>query len=871
MTTKVKDELTPLMKQYWKIKAANPDSILLYRMGDFYETFAEDAKITSKILGITLTARGKDEKGSKIALAGFPWHSLDTYLHKLVKSGYKVAICEQVEDPSLSKGIVKREVVEIVTPGTTLSDKMLEDGKNNFIASICIYENEVGLSWADASTGAFSVSEVDKMALGERLRSIEPSEILIQQSDEDGEENLLNGMSAMVTPLEDWIFSNDYAYERLTEQFKTKNLKGFGMEKLTVGIKSAGALLHYLEQNHKESLRHFTTITVHNEDSFMGLDQTTVRNLELFEPMMRGTEQSSLLDVINRTKTAMGSRLLRNWLRNPLTEISDIEKRLEVVSFFFSKSNLRDETREHLGSMNDIERLLSRLSSGRAMPRDLVALRESLIHIPELKQLLKSVNNKELKSLISQSTDLSKLTELIKSALNDEPPATKTDGGYIRDGYNEQLDELRSISSSGKDWIASMQAKERERLGIPSLKIGYNRVFGYYLEVTKMHINKVPEDFIRKQTLVNSERYITPELKEYEEKVLGAEEKIKALELKLFDEILDKVLDSAGEIQWNADVIARLDVLSTFGLTAESEEWTRPVLEESTRISIKDGRHPVVEELLPPGESFVPNDLEADCHDRQIHLVTGPNMAGKSTYLRQIAIIVLLAQIGSYVPASEVKMGIVDKLFTRVGASDNLAGGESTFLVEMNETANILNNATERSLILLDEIGRGTSTYDGLSIAWSVTEYLHNNPKVAAKTLFATHYHELAELAELLPRVHNLNVAVKEYGDKIVFLRKIIPGSSDHSYGIQVAQLAGLPRSVIERAKEVLWSLEKEYSSLQKQSVKKESVSEYQIGIFDEKEAKLKDELKELDLNSMTPLEAMAKLDELKKKWGLEN
>ncbi|MCH7819072.1 MAG: DNA mismatch repair protein MutS [Candidatus Marinimicrobia bacterium] len=871
MTTKVKDELTPLMKQYWKIKAANPDSILLYRMGDFYETFAEDAKITSKILGITLTARGKDEKGSKIALAGFPWHSLDTYLHKLVKSGYKVAICEQVEDPSLSKGIVKREVVEIVTPGTTLSDKMLEDGKNNFIASICVYDNEVGLSWADASTGAFSVSEVDKMALGERLRSIEPSEILIQQSDEDGEENLLNGMSAMVTPLEDWIFSNDYAYERLTEQFKTKNLKGFGMEKLTVGIKSAGALLHYLEQNHKESLRHFTTITVHNEDSFMGLDQTTVRNLELFEPMMRGTEQSSLLDVINRTKTAMGSRLLRNWLRNPLTEISDIEKRLEVVSFFSSKSNLRDETREHLGSMNDIERLLSRLSSGRAMPRDLVALRESLIHIPELKLLLNSVNNKELKSLISQSTDLSKLTELIKSALNDEPPATKTDGGYIRDGYNEQLDELRSISSSGKDWIASMQAKERERLGIPSLKIGYNRVFGYYLEVTKMHINKVPEDFIRKQTLVNSERYITPELKEYEEKVLGAEEKIKALELKLFDEILDKVLDSAGEIQWNADVIARLDVLSTFGLTAESEEWTRPVLEESTRISIKDGRHPVVEELLPPGESFVPNDLEADCHDRQIHLVTGPNMAGKSTYLRQIAIIVLLAQIGSYVPASEVKMGIVDKLFTRVGASDNLAGGESTFLVEMNETANILNNATERSLILLDEIGRGTSTYDGLSIAWSVTEYLHNNPKVAAKTLFATHYHELAELAELLPRVHNLNVAVKEYGDKIVFLRKIIPGSSDHSYGIQVAQLAGLPRSVIERAKEVLWSLEKEYSSLQKQSVKKESVSEYQIGIFDEKEAKLKDELKELDLNSMTPLEAMAKLDELKKKWGLEN
>ena len=871
MTTKVKDELTPLMKQYWKIKALNPDSILLYRMGDFYETFAEDAKITSKILGITLTARGKDEKGSKIALAGFPWHSLDTYLHKLVKSGYKVAICEQVEDPSLSKGIVKREVVEIVTPGTTLSDKMLEDGKNNYIASICIIDNEVGLSWADASTGAFSVSETDKMSLNERLRSIDPSEILIQQSDGEGDENFLNGMSAMVTSLEDWIFSTDYAYEQLTEQFKTKNLKGFGIEDLTVGVKSAGALLHYLEQNHKESLRHFTTISVHNEDSFMGLDQTTVRNLELFEPMMSGAQQSSLLDVINRTKTAMGSRLLRNWLRSPLTEINDIEKRLEVVSFFFGESNLRDETRERLGNLNDIERLLSRLSSGRALPRDLVALKQSLAHIPELKLLLNSVKSKEVKALISQSTDLSELTGLIKSALNDEPPATKTDGGYIRDGYDEELDQLRSISSSGKDWIASMQAKERKRLGIPSLKIGFNKVFGYYLEVTKTHISKVPEDFIRKQTLVNTERYITPELKEYEEKVLGAEEKIKALELKLFDKVLDKVLDSAGEIQWNADVIARLDVLSTFGLTAESENWTRPVFEDSTRISIKDGRHPVVEDLLPPGESFVPNDLETDCRDRQIHLVTGPNMAGKSTYLRQIAMIVLLAQIGRFVPASKLKMGIVDKLFTRVGASDNLAGGESTFLVEMNETANSLNNATERSLILLDEIGRGTSTYDGLSIAWSVTEYLHNNPKVAAKTLFATHYHELAELAELLPRVHNLNVAVKEYGDKIVFLRKIIPGSSDHSYGIQVAQLAGLPRSVIERAKEVLWALETQYSSLQKRRVKKESVSEYQIGIFDEKEAKLKEELKKIDINSMTPLEAMAKLDELKKKWGLEN
>ena len=871
MTTKVKDEQTPLMKQYWRIKASNPDSILLYRMGDFYETFAEDAKITSKLLGITLTSRGKDEKGSKIALAGFPWHSLDSHLHKLVKGGYKVAICEQVEDPSMSKGIVKREVIEIVTPGTTLSDKMLEGGKNNYIASICIFDNEVGLSWADASTGAFSVSEIDKMSLKERLRSIEPSEILIQQSGENGEENLLNGMSAMVTSLEDWIFSQDYAYEQLTEQFKTKNLKGFGIEKLTVGIKSAGALLHYLEQNHKASLRHFTRISVHVEDSFMGLDQTTVRNLELFEPMMGGAQQNSLFDVINRTKTAMGSRLLRNWLRNPLTEINDIEKRSEVVSFFSGKSNIRDEVRKHLGSMNDIERLLSRLSSGRAMPRDLVALRHSLVHIPELKLLLNSANNKEVISLISQSTDMSELTDLIKYALNDEPPATKTDGGYIRDAYNEELDELRSISSSGKDWIASMQAKERERLGIPSLKIGYNKVFGYYLEVTKTHIDKVPDDFIRKQTLVNSERYITPELKEYEEKVLGAEEKIKALELRLFDEVLDKVLDSAGEIQWNADLIARLDVLSTFGLTAESENWTRPVLEDSTRISIKDGRHPVVEELLPPGESFVPNDLEADCHDRQIHLVTGPNMAGKSTYLRQIAVIVLLAQIGSYVPASELRMGIVDKLFTRVGASDNLALGESTFLVEMNETANILNNATERSLILLDEIGRGTSTYDGLSIAWSVTEYLHNNPSVAAKTLFATHYHELAELAELLPRVYNLNVAVKEYGDKIIFLRKIIPGSSDHSYGIQVAQLAGLPRSIIDRAKEVLWALETQYSSLQKRRVKKESVSEYQIGIFDEKEAKLKEELKELDLNSMTPLEAMAKLDELKKKWGLEN
>ena len=869
MTSNIIAESTPLMRQYSKIKAAHPDSILLYRMGDFYETFEEDAKITAKVLGITLTARANGKAG-KVALAGFPWHSLDSHLYKLINSGYKVAICEQVEDPAAAKGIVKREVVEVVTPGSAVSDKMLDEGRNNYIAAVTIMENEVGLAWADASTGAFKVCELDLMSLKEKLRAIEPSEILIQDSVEDDKDEFLpESRKAMVSTVEDWVFSYDYGYELLTGHFNTKNLKGYGIESLRLGVQSAGALLHYLDLNHKESLRHFTTISLHSDDMYMGLDQTTVRNLEMFEPLMQGIERSCLLDVLNRTKTAMGSRLLRSWLRNPLSQADEIDKRLNVIEAFFSGGGKREEVRTLLGNMNDIERLLSRLSSGRAIPRDLYGLRVSLELLPSFKKLLGEFNNDSINKIAAEFTDMDPITNLIKESLRDDPPASKTDGGYIKEGFNSELDDLRKISSSGKDWIASMQEKERVRLGIPSLKVGYNKIFGYFLEVTKPHVHKVPEDFIRKQTLVNSERYITPDLKEYEEKVLGAEEKIKALELKLFDEVRDKVLEYAGEIQWNADVIARLDVLSSLGLIAESENWVRPVLDDSLRIVIKDGRHPVVEYLMPPGESFIPNDLEIDNSERQILIVTGPNMAGKSTYLRQIAVIILMAQMGSFVPASEAKIGMVDKLFTRVGASDNLAGGESTFLVEMNETANILNNATVRSLILLDEIGRGTSTYDGLSIAWAVTEYLHNNSSVAAKTIFATHYHELAELEELLPRVFNLNVAVKEYGDKIVFLRKIIEGSADHSYGIQVAQLAGLPQTVIERAKEVLWSLETQYTTLQRKRVKKEDVSKYQIGIFDEKEAKFKAELKAVDIDNMTPLEAMAKLNDLKKKWGL--
>ena len=838
-------------------------------MGDFYETFEEDAKIPAKVLGITLTARANGKAG-KVALAGFPWHSLDSHLYKLINSGYKVAICEQVEDPAAAKGIVKREVVEVVTPGSAVSDKMLDEGRNNYIAAVTIMENEVGLAWADASTGAFKVCELDLMSLKEKLRAIEPSEILIQDSVEDDKDEFLpEARGAMVSTVEDWVFSYDYGYELLTGHFNTKNLKGYGIESLRLGVQSAGALLHYLDLNHKESLRHFTTISLHSDNMYMGLDQTTVRNLEMFEPLMQGIERSCLLDVLNRTKTAMGSRLLRSWLRNPLSQADEIDKRLNVIEAFFSGGGKREEVRTLLGNMNDIERLLSRLSSGRAIPRDLYGLRVSLELLPSFKKLLGEFNNDSINKIAAEFTDMDPITNLIKESLRDDPPASKTDGGYIKEGFNSELDDLRKISSSGKDWIASMQEKERVRLGIPSLKVGYNKIFGYFLEVTKPHVHKVPEDFIRKQTLVNSERYITPDLKEYEEKVLGAEEKIKALELKLFDEVRDKVLGYAGEIQWNADVIARLDVLSSLGLIAESENWVRPVLDDSLRIVIKDGRHPVVEYLMPPGESFIPNDLEIDNSERQILIVTGPNMAGKSTYLRQIAVIILMAQMGSFVPASEAKIGMVDKLFTRVGASDNLAGGESTFLVEMNETANILNNATVRSLILLDEIGRGTSTYDGLSIAWAVTEYLHNNSSVAAKTIFATHYHELAELEELLPRVFNLNVAVKEYGDKIVFLRKIIEGSADHSYGIQVAQLAGLPQTVIERAKEVLWSLESQYTTLQRKRVKKEDVSKYQIGIFDEKEAKFKAELKAVDIDNMTPLEAMAKLNDLKKKWGL--
>ena len=869
MTAESNLDATPLMRQYMKIKAANPGSILLYRMGDFYETFDEDAKIASKVLGITLTSRANG-KASKVALAGFPWHSLDTYLHKFIKSGYKVAICEQMEDPATAKGIVRREVVEIVTPGSTVSDKLLEEGKNNYIVAVSVEGEEVGLAWADVSTGAFFTAQIDALTLDEKLRSLEPAEILIREAFENGNDVAsFKNRGVMITTIDSWVYSYDYAYEILTGHFKTKNLKGYGIEDMRLGVESAGALLHYLQENHKDNLRQFTGISVHKEDSYMGLDQTTVRNLELFEPMMTGVQRSTLIEVLSRAKTAMGSRLLRRWLRNPLTQLSDIEKRQEVIESFFVENRQRDAVRDLLAKMNDIERLLGRLSSGRSIPRDLVALRNSLELLPHIGSVLKEMKRDEVGSLASSLTDMTKLTDLIEVSLVDEPPASKSDGGYIRDGYNSGLDELRAVSSSGKDWIASMQAKERKRLNIPTLKIGYNKVFGYYLEVTKPHVHKVPEDFIRKQTLVNSERYITPELKEYEEKVLGAEEKIKTLELKLFDEVLEKTLESASEVQWNADVIARIDVLAMLALIADNEKWVRPRIEDSYAIIIKDGRHPVVESMLPPGESFVPNDLEIGSGEKQILIVTGPNMAGKSTYLRQVAIIVLLAQMGSFVPAKEATIGVVDKLFTRVGASDNLAGGESTFLVEMNETANILNNASDKSLILLDEIGRGTSTYDGLSIAWAVTEYIHNNPSVAAKTLFATHYHELAELEEILPRVFNLNVAVKEYGDKIVFLRKIVPGSSDHSYGIQVAQLAGLPSAVIDRAKEVLYALETQYTTPQRRLVKKEGISAYQIGMFDEKEAKFKAELKEVDVNNMTPLEAMAKLDELKKKWGL--
>ncbi|MBT4065078.1 MAG: DNA mismatch repair protein MutS, partial [Candidatus Marinimicrobia bacterium] len=761
---------TPLMRQYNEVKAEYSDAIVLFRMGDFYETFSEDAKTTAKILGIILTKRSNGA-ATDVPLAGFPYHALDNYLHKLVNAGHRVAICEQVEDPKLAKGIVKREVIEVVTPGTITDSQALDQKANQYLASLHFGKTNVGYAVLDQSTGEFFVGECAPDRLTESLRKFSPREVLVGESVVYSTADWYRTLKPFMTKVEDWIYSYDQGYRSLTAHFHVKSLKGFGCESLPDGITAAGTIFHHMTQTLSGAMEHVSAIHPVLENDVMGLDGFTVRNLEIFKSLATQGTHGTLIEVLDDTVTAGGGRLLKQWLNRPITDKKRLNKRLDIVGAFVEDTRIREDMRERLKNVSDIERIVGRVNNGKVTPKEINGLRLSLEQIPEIIGELKKAKDNNLNAFTKQFGDTDKVKDTIIQTLDLDAPSQIKQGNVILSGVDEELDELRKLRSGGKEWIAELQSSERERTGIPSLKIGYNRVFGYFLEITKAHGEKVPESYIRKQTLVNSERYITPELKEYEEKILSAEEKIEAIESKLFTNLCHEILSNAATLQENASVLSRLDVLTNFGQVAKANKYVRPRLDSKSVLEIKDGRHPVVEQLLPATERFIPNNLMMDTANNQIHLITGPNMAGKSTYLRQIGLIVLMAQVGCYVPVKAANIGLVDKLFTRVGASDNLAGGESTFLVEMNEAANILNNATERSLILLDEIGRGTSTYDGLSLAWAITEHLHNNETVSARTLFATHYHELTDLEKSLERLENHHIAVKEFGDKIVFLR----------------------------------------------------------------------------------------------------
>jgi len=873
---------TPLMAQYFKIKEANPDTILLFRVGDFFETFEEDAKTASKVLGITLTKRANGA-ASHVALAGFPHHAIDTYLPKLVRAGYRVAICEQMENPKFVKGIVKREVVEVVTPGVALSDKLLDHKKNNYLLAVSIKpaslaggDDIAGIAFADISTGEFYTFEVPESEFQQQLESISPAEILIRKRDKDYLIPLISksNPSLRITKIDDWIFNYEYGKELLLMQFKTANLKGFGIEKFSNGIIAAGVVLNYLQETQKVNLTHLNRISVYNPSEFMLLDSSTKRNLEITSTIQEGGTEGTLISILDKTSTAMGGRLLKKWIYAPLRNIELIKNRHNGVEELLKEKQLRKKIINELNEVGDLERLISRICTGRANPREVAALKTSLKKIPALKEYVSNFKSDILKKIKDDLNPLETLVDKIQSAIIDSPPAAILEGDVLSAatsrGFSPELDELRDISINGKDWIAKLQKTERERTSISSLKIGYNKVFGYYIDISNAHKDKVPESYIRKQTLVNSERYITPELKEYEDKILNAEEKIYELESQLFNEIRLMAAADASQIQSNARLIAVIDCLVSFAECAESYKYTKPDLVEGTKLEIKNGRHPVVEQILPPGEKFNPNDCSLDNETNQIAIITGPNMAGKSVYIRQVGLIVLMAQIGSFIPAESSEIGVVDRIFTRVGASDNITGGESTFLVEMQEAANILNNASSKSLVLLDEIGRGTSTFDGISIAWAITEYLHENPEVSAKTLFATHYHELNEMSDLFPRIKNYKVEVREYEDKVIFLHKVNPGRADHSYGIQVAQMAGLPQFVTNRAKEVLQNLESKELTPHEERIEKlrqlKEKNENQIDMFEIKDDKLRGEIDNLEIEKLTPLEALNKLSELKKK-----
>ncbi len=808
-----KKAATPLMRQYWTIKDRHPGALLLFRMGDFYETFEEDARIVSDVLGITLTKRSNGA-AEDVPLAGFPHHALDQHLPKLVQAGYRVAVCEQLEDPKHARTVVKRDVVEVVTPGVSFRDVLLAPKQSHYLAAAAWGrergdQGRVGFAFVDATTGEFFVTEVAEARFEELLLTVAPAELLVDKRQKD-EAQRIRGAHFALTPQEDWVFGYDFAYETLLRHFQTHSLKGYGVEDLRLGLVAAGAALYYLGETQKGRVPHVRRIQRYAADDYIALDPQTKRNLELVSSMQGGRE-GSLVQILDRTLSPMGGRMLRAWLVRPLRAVEKITQRLDAVDALFTSARLRRTLRDELKHVGDLERLAAKVCTGRATPRDLVTLKLTLRQIPLLKQALEGEACETLAKIRDGLTLCTDLVDRIGAALTDEPPAKMDGGGYIRAGYSDELDELRTVASSGKETLARLQAEESKRTGIPSLKVGYNKVFGYYLEITNAHKDKVPDDYIRKQTLVNAERYITPALKQHEERILTAEERMVELESQLFAELRMEVAEAVEPVQRNARFLALLDVFCALAEVAEQHGYVRPEVDEGDALDIADGRHPVVEQALAAGEAFIPNSVRLDGTGEpgaQILLITGPNMAGKSVVLRQVGLIVLLAQVGSFVPAARARIGVVDKIFTRVGASDNLAAGESTFLVEMNETASILNNATPRSLILLDEVGRGTSTFDGLSIAWAIVEHLHERPEVAARTLFATHYHELNALAERLGRVRNARVQVQEHDGKVIFLRTLVPGGADHSYGIEVARMAGLPEAVIRRAKEVLGYLE---------------------------------------------------------------
>lgn len=878
MAKKKADKETPLMKQYNQIKAKHPQALLLFRVGDFYETFGEDAITASKILGIVLTKRGAGSS-SETELAGFPHHSLDTYLPKLVRAGQRVAICDQLEDPKMTKKIVKRGVTELVTPGVSFSDQVLETKKNNFLCSVHFEKNLTGISFLDVSTGEFLIAEGTNEYIDKLIQGFEPTEILYnKQKSKDFDDFIGNRYYSY--RLEDWIYTTDYALERLNKQFGTKSLKGFGIEGLNAGIIAAGSIIHYLSENQHDRLGHITALSRIEEERYVWLDRFTVRNLELISSPHENA--TTLLDVLDLTKTAMGGRMLKRWMVLPLKDLKPIQDRLYAVEALSTDKEASFALGERLKEISDLERIISKVAVGKINPREILQLKRTLLQLKPIKELITGIKSDVLVKLADRINPCEKLLDTIQQTLHDEAAIAVGKGKVIADGFNNELDELRKVAFSGKDYLDQLQQRESERTGITSLKIGFNNVFGYYIEVRNTHKDKVPEEWIRKQTLVSAERYITEELKEYESKILGAEEKIHVLEARLLQDLIFGMADYTQPIQLDAILIAQLDVLLSFSETATANNYVKPEMNESFASDIKEGRHPVIEQQMAVGEEYVSNDVFLDSNKQQIMMITGPNMSGKSALLRQTALISLMAQMGSFVPAKSASLGLVDKVFTRVGASDNISSGESTFMVEMNETSSILNNLSSRSLILLDEIGRGTSTYDGISIAWAITEYLHEHPKYKAKTLFATHYHELNEMTNRFERIKNFNVSVKEVGKKILFLRKLVQGGSEHSFGIHVAKLAGMPPQVLQRAESMLDQLEASHEltetttttkSTNKKKTKKaaDGLEDMQLSFFqlnDPVLEQIREELVTIDINTLTPVEALMKLNEIKKLTG---